>query len=340
MEYSKLASGKVTGITGGIIPVILPFLPNIVEIYNFTASTTPANTKVAHTWWSSAMAQGSAIQSVFNATPVATTQTTLTGGISTFTAGAAGQYGTIFTISSITQASPAVVTTSAPHGYVTGDVVLIYATTGMLQVGGVHYKVTVTGATTFTIDVDASAFAAAATAGFAKKVLYPYLYFPGENIITALTRGVTTTVTTAANHNYVVGQQVAFHIQPAFGTSEISEGRGLYNPLSGFVTSITSATIFVCNVDSSAATAFAYPTSAVYAAGVSPARVVAIGDNNLGPLLAGTLFPPPTTINALTIAGAFQNNTRQGFIIGNTSSGTTEDVLYWTAYGMDYPSAG
>lgn len=337
MEYSKLAMGQVVGVTSGIIPVVLPFIPNVVELNNFTASTTPANTGVVRTYWTSDMAQASAIQYVFNATPVLTTQTTTTGGISTFSAGTP-QLQAAKTGTGISQATPAVVTITG-HGYSTGDVVLLTKTTGMLQVAGQYYVITRTGANTFTIDIDSSGFAAAATNVVGQKVVAPYLYFPGDNVITAISTGATTTVTTATNHNYVVGQQIGFSIPSAWGTtSALSRGLGLYTPQYFFVSSVGSATQFTFAFNSTGLT-FAYPTSATAAAGLTFPQVVAIGDNNTGALPAGVSFPPPTTINGPTIAGAFQANTRQGFIIGNTSSGTTSDVILWTAYAMDLVSS-
>ncbi len=54
-----------------------------------------------------------------------------------------------FTITSITQAAVAVVTTSAPHGYANGDEVFISGVSGMTQVNGRNFKVANVGASTF-----------------------------------------------------------------------------------------------------------------------------------------------------------------------------------------------
>jgi len=59
------------------------------------------------------------------------------------------------TISAITQANPAVVTTSAPHGLTTGQQITIANALGMLGVNGV-WTVTVTGTTTFSIVYNSS----------------------------------------------------------------------------------------------------------------------------------------------------------------------------------------
>lgn len=63
-------------------------------------------------------------------------------------------------ISAITQANPATVTTTFAHGYGTGLVVrlVIPPADGMQQANGLTGAITVTGETTFTIDIDTSLF--------------------------------------------------------------------------------------------------------------------------------------------------------------------------------------
>ena len=63
-------------------------------------------------------------------------------------------------ITSITQSRPATVTTSFAHGFSTGQVVRFYIPKqyGMFQLDGVKTAITVTGNTTFTIDIDTSKY--------------------------------------------------------------------------------------------------------------------------------------------------------------------------------------
>lgn len=348
MEYSKLAIGSVTGITSGVVPVILPFTPDIVRLDNFTAATTPANGGVVSSYWTYKMGQGAAIQNVFNATPVLTTQTitSATGtGISTFSASAPA-LGSAIAISGITKANPAVVTATGAHGLATGDVVIMTglaqsSSTGMQQIAGIPFVVTVTGSTTFTVpyNTNQSSFTALSgspTGANIRKVLYPYLYFPGTNVITAITRASTTTIATAANHNLVVGSEVAFRIPSTWGTIELNTPNSLGLPVYGVVTSVSSATAVVVNIDSSSMTAFnSNPTVAQALAGLSFPQMVTVGDTNTGAVTNSFL---PTTINPISLGGAFQNNSRQGFLIGTGASGTTSDVIYYYAYKVDLVS--
>ena len=336
-EYNKIAEGVFTS-TGVAKFIDLPFLPNSFEMWNITAMGTPTQNEITHAMsWRSSTA-GTASVEYFNATPVLTTLNLASGGLS-FIQAATYQYGPTLTITGITQAAAAVVTTSAPHGLATGDAVLIYGTTAMLQIAGEVYTVTVLSTTTFSINVNSSGFAAAATAGFCKQLLYPDLYIPYRCVITGVTTGATTLINLGLNHRFVVGQEV--FIQIPFVTSTAWGMRQLdtevYNtanivPQQAYVTAVTASSITV-NVNSTGYTAFAYPTSAQAALGMTFPAVYAIGDQNYGPTGPGP-FPAP-----ITVPGAFAVNTRQGVVIG-LGNGTqllqqTSDIIRWRAVYPD-----
>ena len=63
-------------------------------------------------------------------------------------------------ISSITQSSPAEITTTFDHDYRTGDIVRIYIPDGygMKQIDGFKGDITVTGTDTFTMDINSTSF--------------------------------------------------------------------------------------------------------------------------------------------------------------------------------------
>ena len=76
--------------------------------------------------------------------------------------------GSTSSINAITAANPGVVTTTAAHNLSTGDRVFIYGVQGMNQVNnatGTFYTIIVTGATTFSIGIDTSAFSAYSAGG-------------------------------------------------------------------------------------------------------------------------------------------------------------------------------
>lgn len=362
-EYSRMAKGHFTS-TGATKVINLPFQPDYIELINYTAAATPTQHGVPFAWWDADMGQGFAVEDVFNATPVLTTDVVVANGFSTFSAGLSLQYGAQIQISGITKANPAVVTTGSNHGYSTGDIVILEglyqsATTGMPQISLMPFVITVTGATTFTIPWNTNqsnytALSGSPTGAYVRKVLYPFLYAPGVSFISAITTGSTTTISTTAPHNLVVGNEVAFRIPSAWGTTQLNSLPNNVvpgSPIYGFVTSVTNSRTVVVSINSTGFTAFNSNIAVSSVPGLSLPQMVAVGDVNTGGVAysGGALYPPPVvnganTINGPAISGSFVNNTSQGFIIGagagsNDSSsvlvGNNADVIYWRAYLHD-----
>lgn len=374
-EYSRIAKGSFTS-TGGAQMVNLPFQPTLVKMINYTTSAAaPADDNITSAQWDASMGQGFAVIQGYGTGNAYMADVVTSNGISTFSAGNALALGAAQNVSTITKASPAVVTSSSAHNLASGDVVIFQniietATTGMQQITSIPFTVTVTGTTTFTIpwNTNQSNFTAynsgtATTQATFKKVLYPFLYAPGANIITAITTGTTTTIDTTSAHNFVVGQEVAFRIPTAYGTTELNSLPNSTvpgSPIYAYVTSVTDYNTFVVDVDSSSGyTAFDSNQTFASASGLNFAQVVAVGDVNSGgvAISAGSnLYPPPfvrpigtttvDTINGPAIQGSFFNNTSQGFIIGNGTGatnidnavlvGAVSDVIYWEAMIPDY----
>ena len=131
-----------------------------------------------------------------------------------------------------------------------------------------------------------------------KKVLYPWLYSPGVAYIEAITTGTTTTIVTTAPHNYVVGQEIAFRIPQAWGTTQLNSLPDVLipgSPIYGYVTSVTNSTTFVCNINSTGYTAFNTNLTVAQMVGQSFPQVVAVGDVNSGGVAysGGALYPSP-----------------------------------------------
>jgi hypothetical protein len=375
-EYSRYAKGSYTlAATGNTQVVYLPFQPSVVKLYNETAyAGFSASTIPWAVWDAGSQAQGTAIVGYVASGPVLQTGQVLTQGISTFAAGLALQYGPQQQIIGATAANPIVVNVTA-HGYSVGDVVILEglfqsATTGMPQIAGIPFSISAVGdANHFSIvwpgaGSNYTALSGSPSGAYVRKVLYPYLYLPGVNFIEAITTGSTTTVVTTTNHNYVVGQEIAFRIPTVWGTTQLNSlPNNLIpgSPMYGFVTSITNNTTFVCNINSTGYTAFNTNQPVASVSGQQFPQVVAVGDVNTGGVQytgGSNYYPSPafptssggiSTINGPAIQGAFVNNTRQGFSVGpgnakvgaagaDTSShlsGTTSDVVLWEAFIPD-----
>lgn len=121
----------------------------------------------------------------------------------------------------------------------------------------------------------------------------PGFYQPSVFVITALTLGQTTTVTTAVNHNYVVGQLVRLNVPLFFGTFQM-------NTITGYVLSIPAANQVVVGIDSTKMNAFIpnppYSTT--------PPQILAVGDINSGQIIS---TGRSQTMQETTIPGAFIN---------------------------------
>ncbi len=388
-EYNKMAKGRFTA--GGTSAFVnLPFQPDFVELWNYTnIKAAAAANKMLRAWWDASLVDGSNNPTMimgYSAGSVTVFDTIQTNGISAFYAGLSLQYGPTVAHGGspvsdfqISKASPALVTTVGNHGLNSGDVVVFQnllqsATTGMQQIAGIAFTVTVTGATTFTIpwDTTGSNYTAFNTAtstgnvGSYKKVLYPYLYAPGSTIISNITNGATTTIDTTDAHNFVVGQEVAIRIPTVNGVSPPAWGPTQLNslpnnvipgsPIYGYVIAVTDYNTVVVNINSSGFTSFNNNIPMANVSGMSFPQIVAVGDVNSGGVQISAnsaLYPPPyvmpigttkvNTINGPAIQGSFFNNTSQGFFIGSGVANTdtsiammaANDVIEWRAYYHD-----
>lgn len=79
-------------------------------------------------------------------------------------------YAATVNISAITQAATPTLTTAAPHGLSTGDRVYITGQGGMTQINNYTVRVAVTGANTFTFDLNTTTFSASTATGTIAKV--------------------------------------------------------------------------------------------------------------------------------------------------------------------------
>lgn len=363
-EYSRMVkgnyivSGGSVGVSAPNVKVInTPFLPDYVELINYTAALTPTDDGIPFAKWDasvnvtvSSVIYNPTVVEQFNGTPVLTTDLVLTNGISVFSAGLSQQFGPSQQVVASTKGT----TTSfqvTGHGYSVGDTVIFRglfqsSTTGMPQINGVPLTITsITDANNFVVNWNSNNAAytnlsASPSSASVQKVLYPFLYVPQDNVITGITLGATTTIQTAMYHNFEVGQEVAFRIPSQWGTTQLNSLPNSVipgSPIYGYVVSITDNWTFVVNINSSNYTAFTTNIAVASVPGLSYPQVVAVGDVNTGGnvIFSGSsLYPAPrfptstnrvSTINGPAIRGAFVNNTSQGFIIGagHSNSDTT-----------------
>jgi hypothetical protein len=113
-------------------------------------------------------------------------------------------------------------------------------------------------------------------------------YQPSRFVISNITRGQTTTVTTTQDTNYVIGQLIRFIIPPSYGIRQLNEQEG-------YVIAIPSSNQVTVNIDSTQMDAF------INSSATTKAQILAIGDINSGPVNTGR------TNNTTFISGSFIN---------------------------------
>lgn len=346
-EYSRIARGTFT--TGSSVEaqiVNIPFQPQRVELENVTAYSNNVQYATTKAFWDISMPQGTADQEYVSAATFpfnVAADYVATEGISTFAAGQLLVFGVQVAITSSTKGSSTNFTTTTPHGFAVGDIVVLTGlynsppTSGMAQMSNLPFVVVQVGSTTtFTLDWDSSGSnytnLASPPNAFVKKVLYPFLYFPGVSFINGITQAGSTSntlISCTCDHSYVVGQEVAFRIPPSWGTTQLNQLPNNLTPASPvyyYVVSIPDSVSFVINAPFASLTAFNPNQTIASVPGLDYPQVIASGGINSGgwPYTGGSLYPSPVsssglgspTINGPAIMGAFVNNTAQGFVVG------------------------
>ena len=117
----------------------------------------------------------------------------------------------------------------------------------------------------------------------------PQFYQPSRFVISGVTLGPTTIVTTTLNMNYVIGQTVRLIIPPTFGCRKLNE-------MQGQVISLPSANQVEININSIGFDPY------IASSATTVAQILAIGSVN-----SGYTSSTGTTIPLVTVPGAFIN---------------------------------
>lgn len=125
---------------------------------------------------------------------------------------------------------------------------------------------------------------------YANVPIEPQFYQPLVFIISAITLGETTTITTTLDMDYVIGQEVRLLLPSKYGS------RGL-NEQTGIVISIPAPNQVIIDIDSNGVDPFISSPTFLPFQSKTPPQIVAIGDVNSGPINAmgrvnnGTFIP-------------------------------------------------
>lgn len=289
-----------------------------MEVKNFTqqATTQTPGRGIAFSWQRGMADDVGMMVSKENAANTVTYETLASGGFLRIEESSAEslEAAPANAITAITAADPAVVSQTS-HGYQTGDVVRLTGVTGMLQIAGMDFHVTRVDANSYQLTyLDASAFAAAATAGASRRYLYENPFTPRKKYINSISLAASAVVEFTTLHGYAVGERISFRVPAAFGMVEM-------NDLVGEITAIATNTVTV-NINSTAFTAFAFPASG--SVPFTQAHVVPEGE--VGNVLSGATRNSARLVMRLA-AGV------------DSPAGSTSDVIYWRAGKSDLNTA-
>ena len=297
--------------TGNPINITIPSNVNWLQVIDATGSAGAATsgTGLVKAFWSSDMPAGAAYFEIGNGSGAITPNYLTTNGFTPFAVSGPEGVGAIHSGTAITNASPAVVSSSTTVPV--GSVVRINSSVGMEQIAGWDFYVTASSAgSTFTLGyLPAAGFAAAGTTTKFCVINPLQAWYPQWRLITAITQASSCVVTLSVTHNYQVGQLVRVKCPNAFGMSQIA---GQVGQITAINTSTNTVTL---NINTSGYTAFAFPTSATAAAGDQWPMLIPIGE-----------FPNTTG------AVPFDNTGTIGLTFGTNVCGASSDQMYWAAY--------
>lgn len=226
----------------------------------------------------------------------------------------------------ISNATQPVVSTGATNVQV-GDVVILSQTTTQRGVAdatslsGIPFIVTaINSGVSITISnamQQAPGAGVAAAAGSFRIIRIPEVYIPQLRFIANFTSAASSVVTTTTNHGYSVGQEVTFLIG---SINNMVEANGVTATITA-----TTASTFTTDLNTTAFTAFRFPTAA-QAAGqqYTPAMVIPAGMDTAQALTSA--------VNILS--DAKRNNLVRGVrLLGGATgpAGATGNIIFWNA---------
>ena len=366
MDGTTLGQGTFTVPSTIVNQVIqIPSAADWLRVVNYTRQGTVGGASAYgfEYYWQRGMANGSAAVKYYaNGGAVVTGDTIPTGGFTLFdssgsTIGSQALVGSPVATTASTNATRPVVSTASTAGISVGTVVRL-SNTAQTDINGNDFVVgAVTANTSFTLLAASNALATApgaiGGAGFYRIVNTQSLYYPRRRTVTNITQSASAaTVSTSLEHSLTVGQAVRFNIPSVSGMVQLNPtSKNAY--LYATVTSITDAYNFVIDTDTSAFTAFTFPTIAQQPS--SFPTVEPIGENTAVGLTANSnVFPQYQGLNVFNAnSGVFADATVNtgfiGMILGTGGTGAIStaaitgpagsvagDVVYWVSGKADF----
>lgn len=334
------------------VPVNIPMTdrPDYVIVKNLTDwGDTTAITSVQSEWFSG-MAQGS-FKSLDQAitTNALSSNTGTSGGFTFIDQTRPPTYSRV-AITAV-NGTTFVVSTATTTGINVGDLVRLINVVSAHEISGILFKVTaVSAGVSITLGMAATAATAGwtianGTTGFYQKV-YPGFMYPHELPVLYITQATQAKVYFGQPNDFTPGQLVDFQIPTPYGMTQLSNLTGkaeqdaFGNPPGAArvltVTNSATESSIVLDYDTTGFTAFAYPTSANFAGGASPATCFPAG-SGVVPFNGSATIPqsPPGT----NLVDAFDNRAQYVMNLGLSVVGPASSSMVVMAFKADFNNA-
>jgi hypothetical protein len=356
--------------------IVIPSNADFVKVYNYTRYGTVGTTGayfngVANAsvgvefYWQRGMAPGTGIVKYYGAaSQVLDGDTLVSGGFTLYdpsgqSQGALPLLGNAIATTASTNVVRPVVSTGNTAGVIVGSVVRL-SNTAQTDINGIDFVVgAVTANTSFTLltasNPLANAPGAIGGAGFYRLVNTDGLYYPRRRWVVNITQAVNAQVSTSVAHGYVAGQAIRFNIPAVSGMIQLNSTPE-NNYMTATVLTVVDQYNFTININTTAFTAFTWPTIAQQPS--SFPIVDPVGEDSATALMS--LQPQTPMFNGQQIyntnTGVFSDATINtgflGMILGNGGNGNalgtpiigpsgalawsagnvaTGDVVYWVA---------
>lgn len=355
LPYQMIAGGRFTlnadTVTGVNVRLVGMADPDFIITRSITGWGEASQAQAIQWWWAKGMTQNSArgiLQSSDATNPALTSRILPAAGstadaISYFDTANPPTYAAL--TATTTNNTTFVVAMASTAGLAVGDIVRMYSVTTMQQISGLDFQITaITANVSITLGMMATAvtagansFAASGTAAQVLKFI-PGRFYPRYRWIAGITRAAQARVYFTVAHDFTPGEFIGLRIPVQFGSGAWTSINNRDFRVLSIVNTATESSVLLDLDTSGITSAFVYPTSAIAAAGTSPAVAVP-STSGVVPFNGSATVPqePPGT----NLQDAFDNRNvryiRFGNDLFNTASFTSDasDVWMWQAFKND-----
>ena len=322
--------------------LIVPSNLDWLRVWNYTQAnqtTAAAGPNAFLSYWQRGMPSGIGTYLASGAAGAVTTNVTTANAYTLYPP--AQVFGNAIATTASTNVTRPVVSTGNTTGLAVGSVVML-SNTAQTDINGIPFVVgAVSAGVSFTLltasNPLANAPGAIGGAGFYRQVNTDYAFYPRNRYIVNITQAVNAQVSTSIAHGMTAGQSIRFNIPAQSGMIQLNP-TAQNNYQYATVVQVIDDYNFTINIDTTAFTAFTWPTIAQQPSQFP--EMIPFGENTASAIASPYAQTP-------TIAGVQIPNTNTGILADSTvntqylgitlaagallPAGVAGDVCYWVA---------